>query len=212
MTAAGLIVWRHGETAYNAEGRFQGQRDVPLNALGEVQAKAAAQVLAARRPAAIVASDLSRAAATAAALAELTGLTVTYDPDLREIDVGRWAGLLHSEMAAGWPEEVARLAAGEDLRRGETGETVAAVAERAARALRRAAELADGTVVVATHGLAGSVGVGKLVGLPIHPRPLHGLRNCHWATLDRDPDGWRILEWNVGMPPETPTVDPDLVQ
>lgn len=203
MTAGRLVVWRHGETTYNAEGRFQGQRDVPLNAVGEVQAKAAAHVLAGLEPDAIVASDLSRAAATASALAEVTGLPVTYDEDLREIDVGRWAGLLREEMAAGWPREFALVDAGEDVRRGDTGETVAEVAERAERALRRAAELTDdgGTVVVATHGLAGGVGVAKLVGLPVLRRGFRGLRNCHWATVGRGRPGWQIVEWNVGAPP-----------
>lgn len=204
MTARRLVVWRHGETAYNAEGRFQGQQDVPLNAVGEVQAKVAAQALAGYRPVALVSSDLSRVAATASALAGVTDLPVTYDKDLREIDVGLWSGLLRAEMGARWPRELAMVDAGEDVRRGETGETAIEVADRAERALRRAADLVDdGTVVVATHGLAGGVGVAKLVGLPPLRHGFRGLRNCHWGTVERGRLGWRILEWNVGAPPDS---------
>ncbi|MER7168943.1 histidine phosphatase family protein, partial [Micromonospora sp. NPDC000207] len=59
-----LIVWRHGNTEWNAAGRVQGQTDVPLNDRGRDQARAAAPLLAALRPDAIVSSDLSRAADT----------------------------------------------------------------------------------------------------------------------------------------------------
>ena len=75
-----LIVWRHGNTDWNAANRVQGQTDVPLNELGRDQARAAAPLLAALRPDAIVASDLSRAAETAAALAALTGLRYAPTP------------------------------------------------------------------------------------------------------------------------------------
>jgi probable phosphoglycerate mutase len=85
-----LVLWRHGQTQWNADGRFQGQSDIPLDAVGEQQAERAARLLAGLRPDGIVSSDLSRAMATAAPLARLTGLTVTTDKDLRERYGGLW--------------------------------------------------------------------------------------------------------------------------
>ena len=71
-----LVLWRHGQTQWNVEGRFQGQSDIPLDLVGEQQAERAARLLAALQPSAIYSSDLARAAMTAAPLARLTGLTV----------------------------------------------------------------------------------------------------------------------------------------
>ena len=71
-----VIVWRHGETAHNAGGIYQGHLDTPLSDRGVQQAEAAAQTLAAREVSLLVASDLDRAASTAAALGRRTGVAV----------------------------------------------------------------------------------------------------------------------------------------
>ncbi len=100
-----LVVWRHGQTAYNIERRFQGQSDVPLNDAGLRQAAEAARYLAVLRPSAIFSSDLSRASVTAAALARLTGLSVQLDKDLRERSGGSWEGLTEAEIRERFPAE-----------------------------------------------------------------------------------------------------------
>lgn len=201
MTAHRIVVWRHGRTRWNLEQRFQGQEDIPLDEVGLEQARVAAARLAERyRPAAIVASDLSRAAQTAAELARLTGHTVSYDPDLREIHVGSWAGLVIGEIHAKYPGVDEKLESDPEFRRGGDGETLTEVAERAAKALRRAIDLVpDGeTVVAASHGLAARVGIARFLGLPHeHWSHFNGLRNCAWATLERGRRGWRITEWNA---------------
>src|SRR5690606_19337304 len=79
-----LILWRHGQTAWNVTGRVQGQTDVDLDETGVAQAAATAPRVAQYRPDLIVSSDLRRAARTAAALADVTGLPVEYDARLRE--------------------------------------------------------------------------------------------------------------------------------
>lgn len=202
MTASQLVVWRHGRTEWNASNRFQGQADIALDSLGGAQARRAAVVLAALRPAAIHSSDLMRASVTAEALATLTGLEVRLDRRLREIDVGSWEGLLGREIDEADPELARRLHAGEDVRRSLTGESPSEVAERVAAALTEIVDAAaDGsTVVVVTHGLAGRVGACRFVGLPQPQwRVLGGLHNCAWIRIERHRTAgyWRIAEYNV---------------
>ncbi|GAA4962177.1 histidine phosphatase family protein [Actinoplanes utahensis] len=206
-----LIVWRHGNTDWNAGSRVQGQTDVPLNELGRRQAVDAAELLVRLRPAAIVASDLSRAADTAAALAALTGLTIRPDERLRERYFGEWQGMTMAEVAAERPEEHARWTAGEDVIGGEV-ETLDDLGKRVSEALADAARLvpADGTVVVATHGAAARQGVGHLLGWPREQlRTLRALQNCHWVELTRDETrGWQMAAYNVGVMADRPVPPP----
>ncbi|MGC4874677.1 histidine phosphatase family protein [Micromonospora sp. DT43] len=206
-----LIVWRHGNTDWNAANRVQGQTDVPLNELGRDQARAAAPLLAALRPDAIVSSDLSRAAETAAALAALTGLPVRTDARLRERHFGQWQGLHLTEVAERFPAEYARWRAG-DPDPGADLEPLHDLGERVAAALREAADAApDGTVVIATHGGGSRQGVGHLLGWdPGVLRGVGSLANCHWTELRRAPSapavgrpqdvrGWQLRAHNVGL-------------
>ena len=155
------MLWRHGQTMWNVEHRFQGQTDIPLDETGEAQAEYAARRLATLRPAAIFSSDLIRAASTAAPLARLTGVPVTADKELRERFGGDWEGLNDEEISARYPAERATW-------NPPNGEPTAAVAERVCRALTRiAATLADGQLaVVVSHGAALRLGMERLLGLP----------------------------------------------
>ncbi|MEU6023972.1 histidine phosphatase family protein [Micromonospora sp. NPDC047134] len=195
-----LIIWRHGNTDWNAASRVQGQTEVPLNDLGREQAREAAPLLAALNPDAIVTSDLSRAADTAAALAALTGLPVRSDARLRERYFGQWQGLLLTEVAERFPEEYARWRAG-DPDPGAAVEPLDELGKRIGTALHEIAdEMPGGTIVVATHGGAARQGCGQLLGWD-HTvlRTIGPLRNCHWTDLRREDDrGWRLRSYNVG--------------
>src|SRR5699024_8673968 len=105
MTAATVLLWRHGQTDYNSGGRLQGQVDIALNETGQAQAAAAAEVLMRVQPVQIVSSDLSRAHDTARILGQLTGVEVRIDQRLRERSFGQWEGLTHAEIAESWPEQ-----------------------------------------------------------------------------------------------------------
>ena len=98
-----IFLIRHGETDWNREGRFQGQMDIPLNALGRKQAEAAAKALENAAIDRVVASPLSRAADTARASASIAGLDVEIMEGLREINHGLWEGHTASEMEKLWP-------------------------------------------------------------------------------------------------------------
>src|ERR671912_717961 len=160
MTAARLVLLRHGRTEWNVTGRFQGQAEVPLDGGGRQQAAAAAPLVRAFEPVSIFSSDLLRTLQTAEPLAALTGLEVQTDKRLREIHVGSWEGLLGEEIRARAPELAGRVWRGEDVRRSPTGESPQEVADRVAEALGEIAETADdhSTIAVVTHGLAGRVG------------------------------------------------------
>jgi uncharacterized phosphatase len=92
-----LLLIRHGETDWNAEGRLQGHTDRPLNDYGRRQAHALAERLASDEIAAIYASDLARARETAEIVGARLGLPVVLEPGLRERDWGSWEGLTGSE-------------------------------------------------------------------------------------------------------------------
>jgi probable phosphoglycerate mutase len=199
-----LVLWRHGRTAWNAQGRAQGQRDVPLDDVGVEQARAAAARLASLGPSAIVSSDLLRAADTAAELARLTGLDVVYDRRLREVNFGEREGMTLEESLTRFPEQTRRWLRGEEVRF-PGGETYLETAERFADALSdvAAATGADDTAVVVAHGGAMRVGTGWFLGIPASLwEAFGGFANCNWAVLAEGRRGWRIEEWNAGSLPE----------
>jgi probable phosphoglycerate mutase len=204
VTAEQLLLWRHGRTASNAGARFQGQLDVPLDDVGKVQVKEAAEQLAgqlAGRPFRIVSSDLSRARETAQALADRTGEPILLDPQLREVWARDWQGLLHTEIQARDPELFLAWRAGEDIAVGG-GERRSEAGARAELAIRAHADAQDGGVlVVASHGAALRGAVQRLIGLHAWSSDLFGgLRNAHWAELERRRDGWVVTGYNVGPP------------
>jgi probable phosphoglycerate mutase len=194
---------RHGQTVWNAERRFQGQSDIPLDETGQAQAQRAAGLLAALRPDMIVSSDLSRAASTAAPLARLTGLEVSLDKDLRERHGGCWEGLTDTEIRARYPQEYTRWAPPD-------GELSTVVADRVGAALLRVAAAlhesdgGSGLAVVVSHGAALRLGMSSVLGIPQDLSGVLGpLSNCSWSVLGLRRDGRRrLLEHNAGTLPE----------
>jgi broad specificity phosphatase PhoE len=187
------VLWRHGQTDWNVEHRFQGQTDIPLNQVGLTQAEHAARRLATLRPDAIVASDLIRAQQTAAALSRLTGLAVTADKELRERFGGDWEGLADAEIRERYPAERVTW-------NPPNGESSGVVADRVAAACNRVADgLADGQLAVLVgHGAALRLGMERVLGLPAEGiATLGGLVNCSWSVLERRDARWRLTEYNV---------------
>jgi probable phosphoglycerate mutase len=197
MTAGRLVIWRHGQTAYNLAGRIQGNSDIALDTTGVEQAAAAAVQIAQLKPDAVWSSDLIRARATAEALAELTGLPIQTDPRLRERKYGRWEGLAARDIKARWPEEFQRWRAGEEIP--EIG-----METRRQAGLRGAACIADAvgglpddsTLVVTAHGGVSTCAITILLGLdPAVWLGLRGMDNAHWALLQYDDT--RTPEWHL---------------
>jgi broad specificity phosphatase PhoE len=144
VTLAPIPFWflRHGETDWNAQGISQGNVDIPLNATGLAQARAAAQKLKGRGIATIVASPLSRAKVTAEFVGEALGLPVAIDADLREVGFGVQEGQPMSAWFADWISGAFTP---------EGAETFAALRARAVAAANRATAQPPAVLLVA-HG------------------------------------------------------------
>lgn len=194
-TITRVLLVRHGQSEWNADGRWQGQADPPLTDLGRHQALHASRSLGTVD--AIVASDLQRAAETAAIIsAELGVGPVVLDSDLRERHAGEWQGLTRAEIERDWPGYLGppppiegrgvRRAVHEDgpRRRPPGWEPDDALVERAVAALVRIHGLVpDGEAVAITHGglvyaLEGMLG-----------QPFVRLPNLGGRWVDVGPDG-----------------------
>lgn len=189
-----VIVWRHGQTDFNLQRRFQGQSDIPLNAVGLDQAERAAAVLAARSPDLIVSSDLLRAAVTADALAARLETSVERDPRLREMAFGEWEGLTREEIAAVWPEELHKWVTGGDPKP-PGGETRSESSLRVARAITDIVTTSDAeSIAIVAHGavlrgaaeiLLDMTGTGRLAVLA----------NCGHGEFGFTGDTWVLRNW-----------------
>lgn len=158
---------RHGRTEHTPERRFSGSSDLPLSDLGRADAEAAARHLAGRGIDVIVSSPLQRTRQTAEAAAQVLGVPVEVDTDLRELDFGAWEGLTAAEAQEKSPLAFRRWSGATDVRP-PGGESVADVATRVARARARILDRHAGeTVLLVTHMmpikllLAAGLGVGE---------------------------------------------------
>jgi probable phosphoglycerate mutase len=199
-----VVLLRHGRTAYNAGGRFQGQLDTELDELGRLQASVAAEELVHLKPTVLIASDSTRAADTGAAIATHTGLELRLDARLREIHLGRWSGLTRDEARQQFPDEYAAWMSGHDVARGG-GETYTEVGGRAVAAIEEALPAigSSGTLVAVTHGGTARATIGTMLDFPAaHWWRFAGLANARRTVLVRGPRGWRLVEHNAGSVPD----------
>ena len=202
-----VVLWRHGQTDWNVENRFQGHSDIPLNKVGEYQVTQAAEVLAGLKPNRIISSDLIRAQSTAAALANLTNLKVEINSGLRETNGGLWEGKTGSENRATHGELFANWYEGGDEPAGVTGERRSDVAKRAVSVIEKETANFAGTIVFVTHGGTVRSVLGSILKLPIAQwGVIGGLSNACWSVLEltkhRTGSRWYLAEHNAGSLPE----------
>jgi broad specificity phosphatase PhoE len=170
-----LYLARHGQTAYNLEGRFQGQLPVPLDETGRVQAAELAERAAAQGFAALWTSPLRRARETADVVAERIGLTPREDPRLMETDAGDWTDRSFAEVQAQAPELFAAFLAGSPDFAFPGGESFAEQEKRVAAALDDV-ERGQLPALVVCHGMV--------------IRAALSLRSGHWLRHgERVPNG-----------------------
>ncbi len=186
-----LLLLRHGETAWNAEARWQGWLDVELSAVGIDQAQRRARQLAAAGHGfvGVASSPLARARATAEIIASALDLgPVVTDAGLRERNGGEWQGRTRDEIEREWPNEF------EALRHGRIdapvgGEDTATLLARFDAALARLhAAMAPGLLLVVTHG-----GLARAATARAGHATATVLRNVGGIWVDYDPASARLL-------------------
>jgi alpha-ribazole phosphatase len=192
-----LLLVRHGETDWNATGRYQGQTDIPLNAAGRWQAKAVADRLAAERLDAVYASDLLRAWETAVAIAAPHGLEVRADMRLREMSYGDWQGLTYRQIEEQAPAALAAWNADRVHTTPPGGESLAALAGRAKDVVDEIrATHPEGTVALVSHGGTVRMILCVLVG---HPPGLYWqfeMDNTGISEIELQDRGPVVIRWN----------------
>jgi broad specificity phosphatase PhoE len=127
---------RHGQTAYNHEGRFQGHLPVPLDASGRDQARALAEVAAGVQLSSLWCSPLHRARETADIVAARIGLTPREDARFAETDTGDWTDRSFAEIQSEDPEGFGRYERSDPTFRYPGGESFAEQSARVQAALR----------------------------------------------------------------------------
>jgi broad specificity phosphatase PhoE len=198
-----LVLLRHGRTEWNHTRRAQGQADVPLDSVGEAQARAAAPLVAALGPVRLWSSDLARARQTADIVAAGCGVSIEADERLREFSVGERQGLTWAESIERFPWIEQGVGLGERLAKVPGAESDADVRRRIVPATEECLQaLAPGeTGVVVSHGAAIKVALGGLLGWDEDAiRTLSVLDNCHWTTVlaPADDGPRRLLDYGVG--------------
>ncbi|MGH8632293.1 MAG: histidine phosphatase family protein [Burkholderiales bacterium] len=194
--ATRLCLVRHGETAWNAEHRVQGQLDVPLNEFGRAQAQAVAQALAGERFDAIYSSDLSRARETAEPVSKLLAMRVILDPGLRERHYGIFESLTYAEVKRRYPEDYARFEARDPDFDFRTGESLRAFFDRVTRCIAALAERhAGGSILVFTHGGNLDKLYRHVTGLPLSAPRDFSIPNCGINRIEASAGAWRIAAW-----------------
>lgn len=184
---------RHGESEANSSGRWQGQGDSPLSALGRAQAARAAARLDVPRFDRIVSSDLQRARDTARA----TGREPELVPGLREVHVGTWEGLGRAEVLERFPDEISALVRGDDIRigGGESWSEATARAEAALEALRASAHPDEHLAVFSHGGIITSLFLRFLRGSR-RPQPIGHMVNTAISAAYFDEHGVVVERYN----------------
>ncbi len=193
-----ILVVRHGQSEWNAQGRWQGQADPPLSPLGVEQARAAASSVGAVD--AVVASDLERARHTAQIIADEIGVgPVLVDGDLRERHAGAWQGLTRDEIERDYP---GWLAEGRWPPGWEPEEDFCA---RALAALERIREhVGDGEVLVVAHG-------GVIYTIERHlGAPWERIPNLAGRWVHHTDGSWRLGE-RTHLVPDLAVPPPDVL-
>lgn len=193
-----LIGVRHGRTAWNADRRFQGHTDIPLDDEGRAQATALGVLLGEERIDAVVTSDLARARETARLVLGSRALVPRLDPDWREMHFGDWEGLTWDEIVAANPQLDAAAGTSPKTYTPAGGESFDDLCARIARALTRLTDDLpdDATVLVATHAGPLHALLRVLLGEDVYAALQVRFVPASLTRFVREDGVWRVAELN----------------
>lgn len=192
-----ILLIRHGETDWNLGMRIQGETDIPLNARGRAQAQRVAQALAEEELHHVVTSDLSRAHATGAPLAQATGAALRQDAGLRERAFGIFEGLSFEEIEQRHPEGAERWRRRDPDFGPEGGETLQAFYERSVAAAERlSAAHAGQSIALVAHGGVLDCLYRAATRLPLQAPRTWQVPNASINRLLWSPEGFTLVGWN----------------
>jgi len=196
LDATRIIAIRHGETAWNVDTRIQGHLDIPLNDTGLWQAQRVAAALAGEPIAAVYASDLKRAHATAGAIAQLAGCGVVAHMGLRERSFGVFEGKTFTEIDAAWPDDAQAWRKRVPDWAPQGGESLLTLRERIAQTAQALAEQHMGEqIVLVAHGGVLDVLYRIATGQELQAPRTWQLGNASINRLLWTPQGFSLVGW-----------------
>ncbi len=206
--ATRVLAIRHGETAWNVEGRIQGQLDVPLNDMGRWQVHRLALAVADEDIAAIYSSDLLRAMETAEAVARGCGQAIVTDPGLRERGFGEFEGLSYTDINQRWPEMAERWRRRDPSFGAPGGETLNDFFARSVATASRLAALHPGqTIALVSHGGVMDCLYRAASRLALDAPRSWSLGNAAINRLLYTPQGFTLVGWSDAHHLDDDTLD-----
>ena len=182
-----FFIIRHGETDWNTEGRFQGQRDTKLNERGLDQSRRAADYLAGHGFDAVTSSPLCRALTLAEMIAARCGTEVEIVPAFKEINHGDWEGCLSTEVRERWPQLLKTWHESPHTATmpGEGGESLQAVQLRAVAAADELAAGYSGDICVVAHDAVIKVLICHFLDAPLSAFWRFQIANCGLTIVEK---------------------------
>ncbi len=190
-----IILVRHGKTVWNAEGRYQGKMDIPLNEEGREQARRVGEALKDFPIKAVFSSPLSRCIDTAREIARHHGLEVQSEEGFKEIDHGEWEGMLASEVEERYPEllKLWRTKPAEVQMPG--GESLKDVYDRAVEAFEKVVSRfsPEDLIVIVGHDATNKVIMCHLLETDLNKFWAFKQANCGITVLEYEPGNRHVV-------------------
>ena len=193
-----LYLVRHGETEWNKRGRFQGQRDIGLNARGLSQAKETAKAIAEDGEIALYSSPLQRTMQVANEISLLAHVPVAPMAGVKELDLGELEGVTGEDMRNLWPDVYSAWNQDPGTLAMPKGESLSQLQERTWRSLLELEEAhsGDDVVVLVSHNFAIRTMIHKILGLPLANFHRLSLSLSSICTLEYTARGRRLSCYN----------------